>query len=333
MSTSQILTLLGGVALFLFGMTLMGDGLKKVSGSALEPILYRLSGTPLRGILLGTGVTAVLQSSCATSVMAVSFVNSGMMKVRQAVGVILGSILGTSVTGWIVCLGYIEGAAGWGDLLSAKTITGVAALIGIILRLFCKRPSWQHIGDILMGFAILMLGMTTMSGAVEPLGEQPWFIAALTSMTNPLLGILAGAAFAAILQSASAAAGILQALSVTGAVSFDTALPLLLGISVGASLPVLLAAVGSGTDGRRAAVIYPAATLPGTALFAALFYAANAVFRFPFSLLVMSPVSIAAVNTLMRLTMLCLLTPMIGILEKASRAVIREKPAPDRSAA
>ena len=325
MELSQVFMLLGGIALFLFGMKLMGDGLGRVSGSKLAPILYRLSGTPTRAVLLGTGVTAVLQSSCATSVMTVGFVNSGMMKVRQAVGVILGSILGTSITGWIVCLNYIEGAAGWGSLLSASTITGVTALIGCLLRLFSKKQAHQHVGDILLGFAVLMLGMSSMSGAVSPLRENEAFVYLLTRFENPLLGILVGMVFTAILQSASAAVGILQALSVTGAITFESAFPMLLGVTVGASFPVLLSALGANTDGKRAALIYPVASAVGVVVCAIVYYAANAVFRFSAASLVVDPFSLAAINTVFRLILLLMLAPFSNALERVVTLLVPEK--------
>ena len=192
MGISDVISLLGGIALFLFGMSLMGDGLKKVAGSKLELVLYRLSSTPLKGVLLGTGVTAVIQSSSATSVMVVGFVNSGMMKVRQAISVIMGAILGTSITGWILCLSYIPGGSGLVQLLSTEVITGIVAVIGIILRMGSGRTSSRHVGDILLGFAVLMYGMSAMSGAVSPLRESEEFIRILTSFSNPLLGILVG---------------------------------------------------------------------------------------------------------------------------------------------
>ena len=282
MSIPQVFSLLGGVALFLFGMTTMGDGLKRVAGNRLELILYRLSGTPFRGLLLGTGVTGVIQSSCATSVMVVGFVNSGMMKVRQSVSVILGAILGTSVTGWVICLGYIDGAGGLKSLLSTATLTGVVAVIGIILRIFSKSVFKQHVGDILMGFSVLMFGMSAMSAAVSPLGSAPQFTSFLSSLSNPLLGILVGTLFTAVLQSASAAVGIVQALAVTGAMSVAEALPLLMGIAIGASAPVLLSAIGAGADGKRAALVYPTASILGVGILAIVFYPLNAAFSFPF---------------------------------------------------
>ena len=193
MGISNVIALLSGVALFLFGMTLMGDGLKKVAGNKLELVLYKLSGNPIKGVLLGTGVTAIIQSSSATSVMVVGFVNSGMMKVRQAIGIVLGSILGTSITGWILCLSDISGS-GWVSLLSTATLTGVVAVVGIVLRMFCKDLTKHHIGDILLGFAVLMYGMSSMSGAVAPLKDSAAFIQLLTRFSNPLLGVLAHSA-------------------------------------------------------------------------------------------------------------------------------------------
>lgn len=330
MSLMQGITLLAGVALFLFGMTLMGDGLTKVSGSKLEPVLFRLSGTPVKALLLGTGVTAVIQSSSATSVMAVGFVNSGMMSVRQAIYVILGAILGTSITGWVLCLSYIEGTGSLSSILSTSTLTAVLAIAGIILHKYCKKPQQKHIGDILMGFAILMLGMHTMSGAVSSLGDQPWFTGMMTSMQNPLMGILVGALFTAVLQSASAAVGILQALSVTGAMHFEAALPLIMGINIGASLPVLLSAVGATARGKRAAWVYLVASILGVLGCASLFYVANAIFRFSFLSTVMNPFSTALLNTLFRLVNLLMLAPLADVIESIVTKLVPERDATEK---
>ena len=325
MGISEIIRLMCGVALFLFGMTLMGDGLKRVSGNKLEPILFRLSSTQLRGMLLGAGVTAAIQSSAATSVMAVGFVNSGMMKVRQAISVIIGAILGTSITGWVICLSYVEGTGSLSSILSTATLTGVIAVIGILLRMFSKKQLHRHIGDILMGFAILMTGMSNMSGAVSGLGSQPWFTGMLTTMTNPLLGILVGAVFTAMLQSASAAVGIIQALSVTGAMTFSSALPLLMGVTIGASVPVLLSALGANTNGKRTALSYLVASFMGMMVVASLFYIADSIFHFPFMSMVMNPFSLAFVNTVFRFAMLCLLSPFIDVLEAVVSLMVPEK--------
>ena len=316
MGIADVISLLGGIALFLFGMSLMGEGLKKVAGSRLELVLYKLSSTPLKGVLLGTGVTAVIQSSSATSVMVVGFVNSGMMKVRQAIGVIMGAILGTSVTGWILCLSSLEGGSGVVQLLSTEVLTGIVAVVGIILRMFTGKSSNRHVGEILLGFAVLMYGMSAMSDAVSPLRESEAFIRILTSFSNPLLGILVGLAFTSVLQSASAAVGILQALAVTGAITFDVALPIIMGIAIGAAVPVLLSALGANLHGKRTAFIYLLIDVLGVLTWSLLFYGANAIFRFPFMGTVMSSVSIALMNTLFRLATVIVLLPCIGLMER-----------------
>ena len=310
-----MISLLGGVALFLFGMTLMGDGLKKVAGNKLEIILYKLTSTPLKGVLLGTGVTAVIQSSSATSVMVVGFVNSGMMQVRQAIGIVLGSILGTSITGWILCLSDISGS-GWVSLLSTATLTGVVAVVGIVLRMFCKDLIRHHIGDILLGFAVLMYGMSSMSGAVAPLKDSAAFIQLLTRFSNPLLGVLVGTVFTCILQSASAAVGILQALAITGTITFSVAFPITLGIAIGAAVPVLLSSLGASVKGKRTAYVYLLIDVIGAVVWGVVFYAVNAAVHFPFTDTTMTTVSIALLNTIFRFATVLLLTPMIPLLEK-----------------
>lgn len=315
MSVADVISLLGGIALFLFGMSLMGEGLKKVAGSRLELVLYKLSSTPLKGVLLGTGVTAVIQSSSATSVMVVGFVNSGMMKVKQAIGVIMGAILGTSVTGWILCLSSLEGGSGVVQLLSTEVLTGIVAVVGIILRMFTGKTSNRYVGEILLGFAVLMYGMSAMSGAVSPLRESEAFIRILTSFSNPILGILVGLAFTSVLQSASAAVGILQALAITGAVTFEVALPIVMGIAIGAAVPVLLSALGANLNGKRTAFIYLLIDVLGALIWALLFYGANAIIHFTFLDAVMSSVSIALMNTLFRLATVIVLLPCIGLME------------------
>lgn len=317
MGIAEVLSLLGGVALFLFGMSLMGDSLKMVAGSKLEVVLYRLSGTQLKGILLGTGVTAVIQSSSATSVMVVGFVNSEMMKVRQAIGIIMGAIIGTSITGWIICLSDIGGnTSGWMELLSTETLTSVVALIGIILYMFSGDMSHRHVGGILMGFAVLMFGMKAMSGAVSGLKDDESFVRILTDFSNPVLGIIVGMAFTSILQSASAAVGILQALAITGAVSFEVAFPIIMGIAIGAAVPVLLSAMGASADGKRTALSYLIIDLFGVIIVSVIFYAINAFVHFGFMSRTMTAVSIAFVNTLFRVVIVMILAPMTGLIEK-----------------
>lgn len=316
MGIADFISLLGGIALFLYGMAVMGDNLKKVAGSKLELVLYKLSGTPLKGVLLGTGVTAVIQSSSATSVMVVGFVNSGMMKVRQAIGVIMGAILGTSVTGWILCLNSLSGGSGWVDLLSTATLTGVVAVAGILLRMMKRKPSRKYVGNILLGFAVLMYGMTAMSSAVSPLRESQEFIDILTTFSNPLLGILVGLLFTSVLQSASAAVGILQVLAGTGAITFQIALPIIMGIAIGAAVPVLLSALGANISGRRTAFVYLLIDVLGAAIWALVFYAANAIVHFTFMDTIMTAVTVALMNTLFRFATVLVLMPAIPLLEK-----------------
>ena len=322
MDISNIITLLGGIALFLFGMGLMGDGLKKVAGSQMEIILFRLSGTPLKALLLGAGATAVIQSSSATSVMVVGFVNSGMMTTRQALSVIHGALIGTSITGWIICLSYL-GESGLASLLSTSTIAAVFAVIGIAMRMIGKKPQQKHMGDILLGFTVLMYGMQSMSGAVSPLKESQEFISLLTTFSHPLVGILVGAVFTAILQSASAAVGILQALSATGAISFSVAYPIILGIAVGASVPVLLSSIGAKVDGRRTAFLYLFVEAVAAVLFAALYYAIDAIVGLGIGGRIMDPFSIAAVNTAFRVATALVLMPFNRRFIAAAEKLIR----------
>ena len=317
MGISNVLELLGGVALFLFGMALMGDSLKKVAGNKLELILFRLSSTPLKGILLGTGVTAVIQSSSATSVMVVGFVNSGMMKVRQAIGVVMGAIIGTSITGWIICLSNIGGgSSGWLELLSTDTLTAVIAVIGIVLRMFCSAPAKKHVGEIMLGFAVLMFGMKAMSSSVYDLRSSETFINMLTTFSNPILGIALGIVFTSVIQSASAAVGILQALAITGAIRFDIALPIIMGIAIGAAVPVLLSALGASADGKRTALSYLMVDTLGVIITAFVFYALNAIFDFSFMSMTMTTVSLALMNTVFRFVIVAILAPFISLIEK-----------------
>ena len=318
MTFTDIIKLLGGVAMFLFGMSLMGDSLKKVAGNKLELILYRLSGTPLRGILLGTGVTAVIQSSSATSVMTVGFVNSMMMKLRQALAVIMGAVIGTSITGWLIALGGVGGGGGSTalQLMSTEGISSIAAIIGILMRMICKKKTLIHVGDILMGFAVLMFGMKTMSNSVSGLHDDPQFISFLTNFNNPLLGILVGIVFTAILQSASASVGILQALSSTGLLTMEVTVPIILGIAIGASVPVILSGLGSSVEGKRTAFSYPVIEFLRVILFASVFYTLNAVLHFSFMGNTVNMVSIALINTLFRVSTVLVLAWFIPLIEK-----------------
>ena len=323
MSFLNIISLLAGLAFFLYGVTLMGDGLNLVAGNRLEAVLFRLTSSRARGILLGTLVTALVQSSSAVSVMCVGFVNSGLMQFAQAVSVILGSILGTSVTGWIACLSNLGGGGGWVDLLSTAAITGVIAVVGIVLRKFSKNAVRHHVGDILMGFAILMFGMSTMTAAVAPLQESETFKQMMVSMSNPLLGFLIGAVFTAIIQSSAAAVGVLQVLSLTGALSFSQVLSLLLGIAVGGALPVLLGALGANVNGVRTAIAHLVIDVLGALFCGCVFYAVNAAHPFAFASRPVGIVGVAAMNTAFRLVTVFALAPFIGAIEKLTDKLVR----------
>lgn len=320
-----ILKLLCGVSLFLYGMTVMGDGLKMAAGNKLESLLYKLTSTPIKGILLGMVVTAIIQSSSATTVMVVGFVNSGMMKVAQAIGIVMGSNIGTSITGWILSLSYIEGSQGIAALLSTSTISAIVAIVGIIFMKFLKKPGLKHLGAIMLGFAVLMTGMQTMSGAMSPLKDSPKFISLLTSFANPFIGILIGVVFTAILQSASASVGILQALSVTGGISFATALPITMGIGVGAAAPVLLSSIGTNKNGKRTALVYLLNDLIGMCIWSVIFYAANFIVGgFGFMGITMSPVRIAILNSGYRILNIMTLSPFIKQIEKLVYFLVKE---------
>ena len=325
-----VLQLLSGVALFLFGMSLMGDGLKKVAGSKMEMVLWKLTNNPIKSVLLGAVVTAVIQSSSATSIMVIGFVNSGIMTLSQAIGIIMGAILGTSVTGWIISLSSVEGMEGAGSILSLLTtsnITAVVAIVGIVIRMVSKSQEKKHIGDILLGFAILMFGMSSMSNAVAPLQKNAGFVNLLTSFSNPVLGIIVGLLFTTILQSASASTGILQALSQTGAISFSVAFPIIMGIGIGAACPVLISSVGANKNGKRTSLIYLLIDVLGAILCSILFYGANAIFHFAFLDATMNPVTIALLNTLFRLATIILVMPLAKLLEKFIVTVIPDDPA------
>ena len=313
---TMVLSLLGGIALFLFGMSLMGDGLKSVAGNKLEAFLYKMTNTSLKGVALGAGVTSVIQSSSATTVMVIGFVNSGMMKLRQAIGIIMGANIGTSITGWILCLSYVGGSSGIASLFSTATITTLFAFIGICLKTFGKRTTHKNVGNIMLGFAILMTGMQQMSGAVSPLRTNETFISMLTMFSNPIMGILVGILFTAVLQSASAAIGILQALSMTGSLTFAAAFPITLGVGIGAACPVLISALSANKNGKRTAIEYLLNDVFGMIIWSILFYGANAFIHFTFVNMVMTPVTIALMNTVLRSGAILVLFWFIPQIEK-----------------
>lgn len=324
-TVSMILSLLTGVALFLFGMHSMSDGLKKVAGDKMELILYRLTNTPWKGFLLGTAVTCIIQSSSAATVMVIGFVNSGMMKVTQAIGVILGANIGTSITGWIVCMSFLDGA-GWASYFSSTTITAVVALIGMCLQMFAKKDTGKSFGLILLGFAVLMTGMSMMSGAVSPLKENPTFIQAMAALENPFVALLFGILAAAVLQSSSAAVGVVQSLSVTGSLTFAASFPLVMGIGIGAYFPVLLAAIGANKDGIRTSLIYLIVAVIAAILGFAVYYPLEMATHMVIADMVMDPFSIAATNTIFRAVTMTLMLPFVKQLKKLVFLIVPSSP-------
>ena len=321
MNIANSITLLGGLAFFLFGMSLLGEGLKRVAGSKLEIILAKLTSTTFKGVLLGALVTAVIQSSSATTVMVVGFVNSGIMKLANAIGIIMGANIGTTATSWILVLAGVEGSGG----ISSATIFAFVAFIGIILYFFCKKQSTKNIGMIMLAFSVLMSGMQAMSGAMEPLKQSPVFIDFISAVSNPLFAMLVGAAVTALIQSCSASIGILQALSVTGVIGYDVAIPMVVGMCIGACAPVLLSAIGANINGKRTAFIYLFFNLAGALLLMIPFYIVNAFVHFDFLDLPAASLGIAIVNTVFKVAATILLMPFSKLLVKLVAFVIKDK--------
>ena len=323
--TLAILTLIGGLALFLFGMNSMGQGLEKLSGSSLERILEKLTSNPVKGVILGALVTAIIQSSSATTVMVVGFVNSGIMKLSQAVGVIMGANIGTTMTAWILSLTGVEGE-GIMAFFKPAYFTPVLAIIGMILIMMCKSAKKKDIGTILVGFAILMTGMNLMSAAVKPLEKSTDFQNILTLFSNPLLGILAGAVLTAIIQSSSASVGILQAVASTGAINFSMAVPILMGQNIGTCITALLSSVGANKNAKRAAVIHLYFNLIGTVIFMIVYYTvAPLVLSSEILNGAVTETGVAIVHTIFNVFATALLLPFNKLLVKLATMTIRDK--------
>lgn len=319
------LTLIGGLAFFLYGMHVMGDGLTKLSGGRLERILERLTDSRLKAVLLGAGVTAVIQSSSATTVTVVGFVNSGIMKLGQAIGVIMGANIGTTVTSWLLSLAGIEGGNFFVKLLKPSSFTPVLALIGIILIMSAKQEKRKEIGAILIGFSVLMFGMDTMSAAVKPLADVPEFTGILTMFSNPFLGMLLGAILTAIVQSSSASIGILQALCATGTLPFATAIPIIMGQNIGTCVTALISSIGAGKNAKRAALVHLYFNVIGTIVFMVVFYSLHGILQFPFMGEAAGAAGIAVIHSLFNIGATLVLLPFANGLEKLAVVTIREK--------
>jgi len=324
MGIFETLSLIGGLALFLFGMKVMGDALEKKAGSQLKTIIGRMTNSKLKGFMLGLGVTAVIQSSSATTVMIVGFVNSGIMELKNAISIIMGANVGTAATAWILSLTAIEGNSLFLQLLKPSSFTPVLALIGVVLLMFAKRPKKRDTGMILLGFAVLMTGMEMMSDAVAGLKDVPQFTNILTLFSNPILGVLAGAVLTAIIQSSSASVGILQALSTTGVVSYATAIPVIMGQNIGTCVTAMLSAVGTNKDARRAALIHLYFNVIGTVVLLAGFYLLHGLLDFAFVQMRADQIGIAVVHTCFKLLCTVLLMPFSKGLEKLACLTIKD---------
>jgi phosphate:Na+ symporter len=324
MSIFNVLSLLGGLALFLYGMNVMGDGLEKTAGGRLEKILEKLTSNSLKGVLLGAAVTAVIQSSSATTVMVVGFVNSGIMKLSQAAPIIMGANIGTTITSWLLSLTGIESSNTFVKLLKPSSFAPVLAVIGVIFIMFTKSERKRDVGTILLGFAVLMTGMETMSKAVSPLADVPEFTRILLMFSNPVLGMLAGAVLTAIIQSSSASVGILQALCVTGTVPVSVAVPIIMGQNIGTCVTALLSSIGAKKNAKRAAFIHLYFNVIGTLVFMIIFYSLDAFFNFSFLDTTANAAYIAVIHTLFNISATLVLLPFSRGLEKLAVLTIKD---------
>ena len=332
MSIFNLFTLMGGLALFLYGMNLMGESLEQQAGGKLQVILSKLSDNPLKGFLLGLGVTAVIQSSSATTVMVVGFVNSGIMQLHQAVGIIMGSNVGTTVTSWLLSLTGIQGDSFWVKMLKPSSFGPILAFAGIILAMFCKSSKKKGVGNILLGFFILMTGMEFMSSSMKPLADMPWFSSLFLHFSNPILGVLAGAALTAIIQSSSASVGILQALALTGSVTYGSAIPIIMGQNIGTCVTAMISSVGASKNAKRAAFVHLYFNVIGVVMFLTAFYSLNALLHFEIIHDTVSVMGIAVIHSTFNVITTLVLLPFNRVLEKLAILTVPDGTSKDAAA-
>lgn len=329
MSFFDFLTMVGGLALFLYGMNLMGEGLSQASGGRLERILEKLTNNPLKAVLVGAGVTAVIQSSSATTVMVVGFVNSGIMKLEQAVGIIMGANIGTTITSWILGLTGIDSSAFLIRMLKPTSFSPILAIIGVGILLFAKKDKIKNVAAILVGFSILMFGMDTMSNAVKPLADVPEFTGILTRFSNPILGMIAGLILTAVIQSSSASVGILQALCATGAIGYSAAIPIIMGQNIGTCVTAMISGVGASKNAKRTALVHLYFNVIGTAVFMVLFYVIHSLAPFSFMEEAATPFGIAAVHSVFNVLATICLLPFSKLLVKLACLTIKVEDKPE----
>ncbi len=332
MTLNDILSMVGGLAVFMFGMHTLSAALEKLAGGRLERWLEKMTSNPLKGVALGAGVTALIQSSSATTVMMVGFVNSGIMKLSQAIGVIMGANIGTTATSWILSLSSVSGS-GIMSLFSPKTFTPVLAVFGVAMLMFSKSDRKKTVGTILIGFSLLMFGMDTMSSAVEGLRNNEQFTNIMIMFKNPFLGVLAGALLTAVIQSSSVSIGILQALSdKTGSITYSIALPIILGQNIGSCVTALLSSIGANKSAKRTAMVHLYFNIIGTILFLSLFYLINALIDLPFMNDQLGAVGIAIIHTCFNVSATLVFLPFTKQLEKLACLTVRDKPGEDSNA-
>ena len=325
MDIFSVFTLCGGLAFFLYGMTTMSKSLEKMAGGKLERVLKRMTSNPFKSLLLGAGITIAIQSSSAMTVMLVGLVNSGVMELGQTIGVIMGSNIGTTLTAWILSLTGIESESVFVNLLKPENFSPVIALVGIILIMASKKQRRRDIGRILVGFAILMYGMELMKDAVSPLADMPEFSSLLTAFNNPLLGVLVGAVFTGVIQSSAASVGILQALALTGSITYGMAVPIIMGQNIGTCVTALLSSIGVNRNAKRVSVIHISFNIIGTVVGLLLFYGGNALFHFAFVNAAVGAVGIAFCHTVFNVFTTLLLLPFSRQLEKLARKVVQNE--------
>ncbi len=332
MTLNDILSMLGGLAVFMFGMHTLSAALEKLAGGRLEHWLEKMTSNPVKGVALGAGVTALIQSSAATTVMMVGFVNSGIMKLSQAIGVIMGANIGTTATSWILSLSSVSGS-GIMMLLNPKTFTPILAAIGVAMIMFTKSDRRKTIGTILIGFSLLMFGMNTMSAAAEVLQDNEQFANVMVMFSNPFLGVLAGALLTAVLQSSSVSIGILQALSdKTGTITYSIALPIILGQNIGSCVTALISSIGANKSAKRVAIVHLYFNMIGTVVFLSLFYIINAFVDLPFMSERLGAVGIATIHTCFNMLAMLIFLPFTKQLEKLACLTIRDKPGEESNA-
>lgn len=324
MNIFSIFKLIGGLAFFLYGITVMSSGLEKVAGGKLEKFLRSLTSSPLRGLALGTAITAIIQSSSAVTVMLVGLVNSGIMNLTQAVSVIMGSNIGTTITAWLLSLTGIQGSNFFLQCLKPESFSPILAMIGVVTILASKNTKNKHIGNILVGFAVLMFGMQVMTAAMAPLSDMPEFTQIMTAFSNPILGVLVGLILTAIIQSSSATVGILQALSLVGGVTYGVAIPIIMGQNIGSCFSSVLASIGVNTSAKRVAAVHVLFNVIGTVIFMSLFFIGNLILHFKFLTQEISPFQVAIVHSGFNIFTTILLFPFMKIMEKIALYIVPE---------